>query len=90
MISILLENRKIAVIGNRVRDELFSPKENPIGQYIRVRGVYFQVVGVFEPRNKNMSFGGDKEKSIFIPFTSLQIAYNMGDEVHFFAVTGKE
>jgi putative ABC transport system permease protein len=36
-----------------------------------------------------MSFGGDKEKSIFIPFTSLQIAYNMGDEVHFFAVTGK-
>jgi putative ABC transport system permease protein len=85
----ILENRKIAVIGNRVRDELFTPKENPIGQYIRVRGVYFQVVGVFEPRNKNMSFGGDKEKSIFIPFTSLQIAYNMGNEVHFFAVTGK-
>jgi putative ABC transport system permease protein len=47
------------------------------------------VVGVFEPKNKNMSFGGDKEKSIFIPFTSLQIAYNMGDQVHFFAVTGK-
>jgi putative ABC transport system permease protein len=52
--------------------------------------VYFQVVGIFEPRNKNMSFGGDKNKSIFIPFTSLQVAYNMGDEVHFFAVTGKE
>jgi putative ABC transport system permease protein len=86
----IIEKRKIAVIGNRVRDELFNPKENPIGQYIRIRGVYFQVVGVFEPRNKNMSFGGDKEKSIFIPFTSLQVAYNMGDEVHFFAVTGKD
>ena len=84
------DKRKVAVIGNRVRDELFNPKENPIGQYIRIRGVYFQVVGVFEPRNKNMSFGGDKEKSIFIPFTSLQVAYNMGDEVHFFAVTGKD
>jgi putative ABC transport system permease protein len=86
----IIDKRKVAVIGNRVRDELFNPKENPIGQYIRIRGVYFQVVGVFEPRNKNMSFGGDKEKSIFIPFTSLQVAYNMGDEVHFFAVTGKD
>jgi putative ABC transport system permease protein len=83
------ENRKIAVIGNRVRDELFNPGEDPIGQYIRIRGVYFQVVGVFEPRNKNISFGSDKEKSIFIPFTSLQIAYNMGDQVHFLAVTAK-
>jgi putative ABC transport system permease protein len=85
----ILEKRKVAVIGSRVRDELFTPNEKPIGQYIRIHGVYFQVVGVFEPRNKNMSFGGDKNKSIFIPFTSLQVAYNMGDEVHFFAVTGK-
>jgi putative ABC transport system permease protein len=85
----IIENRKVAVIGNRVRDELFNKGENPIGQYIRIRGVYFQVVGVFEPRNKNISFGSDKEKSIFIPFTSLQIAYNMGDQVHFIAVTAK-
>jgi putative ABC transport system permease protein len=85
----ILQNRKVAVIGNRVRDEMFTKEENPIGQYLRIKGVYFQVVGVFEPKNKNMSFGGDKEKAIFIPFTSLQIAYNMGDEVHFVAVTGK-
>src|SRR4030042_644300 len=54
------ENRKIAIIGNRVKDELFEPDEDPIGQYIPIKGVYFQVVGVFEPRNKNVSFGGDK------------------------------
>lgn len=86
----ILENRKVAVIGKQVRDELFEKHENPIGQYIRIRGVYFQVVGVFEPRNKNINFGGDKEKSIFLPFTSLQIAYNMGDQVHFIAVTAKK
>lgn len=85
----ILEKRKVAVIGNRVRDELFEKGEDPIGKYIRIRGVYFQVVGVFEPRNKNMSFGNDKEKTVFIPFTSLQVAYNMGDEVHFLAVTAK-
>ncbi|HEX2394146.1 MAG TPA: ABC transporter permease, partial [Bacteroidales bacterium] len=54
----IIENRKVAVIGKQVRDEMFEKDENPIGQYLRIRGVYFQVVGVFEPRNKNISFGG--------------------------------
>ena len=84
------ENRKVAVIGTRVRDEMFEKDENPIGEYIRIKGVYFQVVGVFEPKNKNMNFGGDKEQTIVLPFTSLQIAYNLGNEVHYFAVTAKK
>ncbi|MBN1414317.1 MAG: ABC transporter permease [Bacteroidales bacterium] len=86
----IIEKRKVAVIGNRVRDEMFDKDEDPIGEYIRIRGVYFQVVGVFEPKNKNMNFGGDKEATIILPFTSLQIAYNLGDEVHYFAVTAKK
>ncbi|MGB9746806.1 MAG: ABC transporter permease [Bacteroidales bacterium] len=84
------EKRKVAVIGNRVRAELFGPEENPIGQYIRIKGIYFQVIGVFEPKNKNISFGGDKEKSIHIPFTTMQIAYNFGDVVHYFMVTARK
>src|SRR5208283_4364297 len=34
----IVNRRKIAVIGRRVKDELFTPKENPIGQYIRIKG----------------------------------------------------
>ena len=64
--------------------------ENPLGQYLRIKGVYFQVVGVYEPKNKNISFGGDKEATVNIPFTAMQIAYNFGDVVHFFAVTAKK
>jgi len=86
----ILEKRKVVVIGNRVRDELFRSDENPIGQYIKIRGVYFQVVGVFEPKNKNINFGGDKEKSITMPFTTMQVAYNLGDVVHYFMVTAKK
>jgi putative ABC transport system permease protein len=86
----ILEKRKVAVIGNRVRDELFEKNEDPVGEYVRIRGVYFQVVGVFEPKNKNMNFGGDKEATIVLPFTSLQVAYNLGNEVHYFAVTAKK
>ena len=81
------DNRKVCMLSNWVKGELFADDEDPIGQYIRIRGVYFQVVGVFDPRNKNVSFGGDKELSVFVPFTSMQVAYNMGDQVHLLAVT---
>jgi putative ABC transport system permease protein len=84
------DKRKVCVIGNKVRAEMFKPDENPIGQYLRIKGVYFQVVGVYEPKNKNISFGGDKEATINMPFTAMQIAYNFGDVVHFFAVTAKK
>ncbi len=85
----LQNKRKVAVIGNRVRDELFKNGETIIGEYIRINGVYYQVVGVFEPKNKNINIGGDKDKSIFIPFTTMQVSYNLGDDVHYFLVTAK-
>jgi putative ABC transport system permease protein len=82
-------NRKVAVIGNRVYETLFEPDEEPIGEYIRIQGVYFQVIGVFEPQNSNIGFGGDKAESVFIPFTTLQRTYNYGDIVGWFAITSR-
>ncbi len=84
------EKRKVAVIGTRVREILFEEDEEAVGQYIRIQGIYWQVIGVFKPGSQAMSFGGDKEETIFLPFTSLQKAYNFGDVVHFFSVTAKD
>ncbi len=78
--------RKVAVIGTRVREVLFEPDEDPIGEYIQIQGIYFQVVGVFVPLNTNINFGGEKEQSIFIPFTTLQKTYNYGDIVGWFSI----
>jgi len=83
------DKRKVAVIGTRVREVLFEPEEDPIGEYIQIQGVYFQVVGVFVPLNTNINFGGEKEQSIFIPFTTLQKTYNYGDVVGWFSITSK-
>ncbi|NNF18162.1 MAG: ABC transporter permease, partial [Flavobacteriaceae bacterium] len=38
--------RKVCVIGERTQKELFDKGEDPIGGYIRIDKVYFQVVGV--------------------------------------------
>jgi putative ABC transport system permease protein len=83
------QKRKVAVIGNLVAEILFEKEEDPIGKYIRINGVYFQVVGLFSPLNSNVGFGGDKAQSIFIPFTTLQQTYNYGDVVGWFAITAK-
>lgn len=83
------QKRKVAVIGKRVLEILFEKDEDPLGKYIRINGIYFQVVGVFTPKNANINFGGDKEQSIHMPFTTMQQAFNYGDIVGWFAMTSK-
>ena len=83
------QSRKVCVIGTRVKEILFEDDEEPIGEYIRIKGVYFQVVGLIEPVG-NINMGGEKEQTIWLPFTSLQKAYNFGNVVHYFSVTAKE
>ncbi|MFQ3575145.1 MAG: ABC transporter permease, partial [Cytophagales bacterium] len=67
--------RKVAIIGTRVVEILFD-KQEAIGKYIEIKGVFFQVVGVFEPFSSGGDGRNDAEK-IFIPLTTLHKAYNM-------------
>jgi len=83
------QSRKVCAIGTRVKEVLFEEDEDAIGKYIRVKGIYFQVVGVIAPISK-INIGGQKDQTIYLPFTSLQKAYNFGDVVHYFSVTAKE
>jgi len=83
------EKRKVAVLGKRVYEVLFKPGENAIGQYILIKGIYFQVVGVIKPKNENINMGGDKQQTITLPFTTLQKVYNYGDIVGYFSITSK-
>ena len=42
------QRRKVAMIGQRVRDQLFAKDENAVGGDITVNGITFQVIGVFK------------------------------------------
>ncbi len=80
------EKRKVCVIGNRVKEELFKADEDPLGSYIRINGVYFKVIGTTVP----MSNGGDARQEaqrIVVPFTTFQNAFNYGDVVGWFAIS---
>jgi len=83
------DRRKVCVIGSRVREVLFKKGENPVGQYIRISGVYFMVVGVSRPM---MSGGEGQEQAqvINLPFTTFQKAFNASDKVHVFGIKVKD
>ena len=82
-------NRKVAVIGLRVFNEMFEPDENPIGEYIQIQGVYFKVVGMCQSK-KNDQQADRENQAIYIPFTTLQKVYNYGDRVGWYSMTAKD
>lgn len=79
---------KVALVGKTVAENLFDSGQDPIGTYIRVNGIYFQIVGVIRPNSK-AQIGGDAETSVFIPFSTMQKAFNQGDVIHFMGATAK-
>lgn len=85
----ILQKRKVCVIGEKVLEAMFEKGEDPIGKYLRVSGVYYQVVGVIHPVS-NINMNGRTEESIFLPFTTMQAAYNYGNSVHVLGVTAKK
>lgn len=81
-------NRKVCVIGKRVYKELFPDGGDPCGQRICVDNIYYDVVGV-DYSAGNMSINGRSETSVVVPFTMMQKAYALGDNVHLMCVTAK-
>ncbi|MEQ1504054.1 MAG: ABC transporter permease [Myxococcota bacterium] len=84
----LRDGRKVAVVGREVQRMLFPDGEDPIGQYIAIRGVYFQIVGLFHSERGDDE--GDRiDQTIILPFTTFQRAFNVTD-VQTFAIVGED
>lgn len=83
------EKRKTCVIGPRVAELLFKPGENLIGEYIRINGVYFRVVGLTSP-TAGGNEGREQAQRINVPFTTFQNAFNYGDIVGWFAIKSQD
>lgn len=56
--------RNLAVLGNKLRQELFGNK-NPLGEYIRVGGERYRVIGVMESKGQVLGF--DMDDIVYIP-----------------------
>jgi putative ABC transport system permease protein len=85
----LAEKRTVIIIGKKAWDVLFEPDEDPIGEYLKIQGAYFEVVGVFSSRRAPNRGGDYQNEIIFMPFTTLQKTYNFGNVVGYYSVLAK-
>lgn len=78
-------NKKVAQIGKNIAAELFKD-EDPLGKFISVNGVYFQVVGVLG-QSGEFSLGNKIDDSILLPQNIMRRAFALGNDVDFLMFT---
>ncbi|HEY2322870.1 MAG TPA: ABC transporter permease [Thermoanaerobaculia bacterium] len=61
-------NRKVAVLGNTVAQNLF-PGQDPVGSDVQIRNSIFKVVGVLSVKGQTAS-GSDSDDVVLIPYTT--------------------
>ena len=71
---VLNEGRQVAVIGHKLKAELFDNRR-AIGQWVRLRDYRFRVIGVLTGTGD--SFGTDLSEAIFVPVASAQSVFNI-------------
>ena len=63
-----IQRARVAVIGSETKEKLFSGR-NAVGEYIRLDGINFEVVGVLAPK---MQAGDDNiNRVVYVPFTTM-------------------
>ena len=63
-----MQRARVAVIGSDAKEKLFSGR-NALGEYIRIDGISFEVIGVLAPKMQ----AGDNNinRVVYIPFTTM-------------------
>ncbi len=67
---------KVAIIGNKIKHDVFKDVETPLGEYINISGVLFKIVGIYSEREDR------EEERIYIPVTTAQRVFNGGDRIN--------
>lgn len=80
-----LARRKVVILGEKARKILFDDTD-AIGKWVDIRGIYFQVVGIYNSNENN----GQNEERGYIPFSTLQHTFGQQNRVERIALVGKK
>ncbi len=81
-------NKNVIVIGEEIYKNFFDHKknENPLGKSVNVKGIFFNVIGVFAVKGQG---GMESDQSAYIPLSTFTKMYNDGDKVGYYAIVSK-
>ncbi len=87
--SDIKDKRKVAIIGEGVRSDMYESGEDFLGSYLKINGVNFMVIGTYKKKGNNGN-AEEAQKQIFVPFTAFSQAFNMGETVGWMAITAND
>ena len=77
--------KKVCVIKSDLYKQMFDKDENPVGEYLKINGISYQIIGMYEEKFG----GGGPQGDVHIPFTTFQQTYNTGDDIGWMMITGE-
>ena len=66
------DNATVAVLGLTVANALFPGGQDPLGRFVLVNNLLFQVIGVMAPRGASPS-GQDQDDTVLVPYATSQL-----------------
>jgi putative ABC transport system permease protein len=66
-----LEARRVCVLGENVRKQLFGARTGAIGSEIRLNGLPFTIIGLSPDKHQNGSYNGLDAEKVFIPYSTM-------------------
>jgi len=68
----LAANRRVAFIGNRLRDFLFGANKDVIGKPVFINETPFTIIGVLKKKVQNSNYNTRDDNRVFIPATTFK------------------
>ena len=70
-----IERRRVAFIGGRIREQLFSGRP-AVGETVKIGGVSFTVVGVMARKIQLSNYFSSDDQSVWIPYSAAGDLWN--------------
>lgn len=72
--------RKVAVIGKKVADQLFPGQPDPVGERFQLGNISYKIIGVIG-QTTEVNINGSADESIYIPASVYRRVFNRGNNV---------
>jgi putative ABC transport system permease protein len=66
-----VEARRVAILGDNVRKQLFAERPGALGSDIAINGLPYRIVGLMPAKSQNSSYNGLDSDKIYVPYSSM-------------------
>lgn len=78
--------RKVCYIGYTVYEKMFPKGGNVVGEILYLSNIPYRIIGVGQKQKQGF---GESDDAVLLPITTLQRAYNRGQEIHQLVVSAQ-